>query len=129
LLVDRAEFTHIVDRMVASSVSLDVGVTNVKWFGVLMLLKYVMYGFCISMMSQCAANKSLMSSRWVVIDLLDLSVEFLALSLHLVPYSLVSSVSCLSHECRSSLRPFGAICLGWYGSCVCLIWPLLLGRM
>ena len=63
LLVDRAEFTHIVDQMVASSVSLNMGITDVKRFRVLMLLKYVMYGSCISMMSQCATNESLMSSR------------------------------------------------------------------
>ena len=42
LLVDRAVFTHIVDRAGVSRSAREVGVTATKRFGVLMLLKKVM---------------------------------------------------------------------------------------
>jgi hypothetical protein len=67
--MDRDTFTHIVDRTSVSEVPRKVGVTDVKRFGVLMLLKKVIYGSCIRMMSQCAASESFMSSRCAVSDL------------------------------------------------------------
>ena len=70
--VSRLLLTQITDLTGASSLPRFSGKTGLKLVGVLMALKWLVYGSCISTMSQSLPFMLLMSSRCAVLDLFRL---------------------------------------------------------
>ena len=77
LLVSRCLFTQITDLIGESSLNLWLGKTGLKLVGVLIALNFVVYGSCISSMSNLLLILSLIISRCALSDLFKLICNIL----------------------------------------------------